>query len=353
MSDSSILNVAIMGCGLIGTQWDAGATQAHSLTHAAGFSKHPDCRLVALCEHDPAKLAQAASAWQVEHSYTDPQRMFAELAIDIAVVAASTSSRGAVVTPALAAQVKVLVIEKPLAATLAESQQLVRAIDATRTKTIVNYSRHWDPSMRHLRDAIRAGELGTIQRLVGTYGKGLTNNGSHMIDLAAFLLDASPVQARTLGSPLPEHEAQWSNGGDRAQDAQVTFVDRHGISTQLTMLGTDATAFTCFELRVIGTHAIWELRTGGRSITCAATCADPHYPGYTIPATPVSQPARALEAMDNMVHEAVQLARGKIPHSSCDVHTALRTALTVQTILQSAQQNGGWLDIPIERPGYE
>ena len=53
--------VAIVGCGLIGTQWDAQAPDApYSLTHAAGFSKHPGAELAALCDQDLARARQAA-----------------------------------------------------------------------------------------------------------------------------------------------------------------------------------------------------------------------------------------------------------------------------------------------------
>lgn len=345
MVDTTPVNVAIIGCGLIGTQWDALAQQpCVSLTHAAGFSKHPDARLVAVCDQDSHKAEQAAQRWGAQ-AYTDPEQLFAATPVELAVVATSSAARWAVISPALAAGVKVLVIEKPLASTLSESKRLVAAIDASGVKSIVNFSRHWDPSMRQLRESLRSGELGRIQRIVGVYGKGISNNGSHMIDLAAFLCDARPVKARTLGSPLASGEALWSAGKDRALDAQIVFADAAGMQFHLTMLGTDQTAFTCFELRVIGSRAICELTLGGREVTLTPIRDDPHYAGYKIPGEPVSLPARAMEAMDLMADEALQLALGRIGKSSCDVHTALFTALTVEAVTRSELDGGRWIDI--------
>lgn len=111
------------------------------------------------------------------------------------------------------------------------------------------------------------------------------------------------------------------------------------------MLGTDQRAFTCFELRVIGSRAICELALGGRKLTYTTFRDDPHYAGYTIPAEPVSLPARAMEAMDTMADEALQLALGKIDDSSCDVHTALLTALAVEAVIVSEKDDGRWVDI--------
>jgi predicted dehydrogenase len=342
------LNVAIIGCGLIGAQWDAKNTSpAFSLSHAAGFSKHPRAQLVAMCDHDADKARQAAERWGVKAAYDDPCKLFSEQKVDVAVVATSSAVRREVIEPALDAGVKVLVIEKPLATNLDESRTLAAAIDAAGAKSIVNFSRHWDPSMAALRNMIRTGGMGPLQRLVGIYGKGMTNNGSHMIDLCAFLCDAKPVRTRSLGSPLDAAEAGWNNGKDRAWDAQIEFERQDGSRIQLTMLATDHGAFTCFELRVIGRKVICDICQGGRSIFYTEIEDDPNYAGYRIPGEAAPQPARALEAMDWMVDEAMRLAAGEIQTSSCDAHHALLTALTVDTINRSAQGDGHWQEIAL------
>lgn len=352
--DERRINVAIMGCGLIGAQWDvAQLSPAFSLTHAAAFSRHAQASLVAVCDPDRAKAEQAAQRWSAQHAYTDVGRMFADNAVELAVVATSSAARWQVIEPALAAGVKVLVIEKPLAITLTESRRLAAAIDAAAVKSVVNFSRHWDPSMRELRDAIRSGELGTIQRLVGTYGKGITNNGSHLIDLVGFLCDAEPVRARSLEGPLDAGEASWSRGEDPALDAQVIYADQTGSEFHLTMMGTDQNAFTCFELRVIGRQALCEMSRGGRALTLTAIEADPNYAHYRIPGTARSLPARALEAMDHMADEALQLALGTLQQASCDAQSALRTALTVEAVRYSARANGAWMNVENLQPLYQ
>jgi predicted dehydrogenase len=344
--DASRLNVAIIGCGLIGAQWDAEDTSpAFSLTHAAGFSKNPRARLVAICDHDANQARKAAECWGAPASYGDSLTLFAGHKIDLAVVATSSAARWEVIEPALAGGVKVLVIEKPLATTLEESIRLASAIDEAGAKSIINFSRHWDPSMGALRERIRAGDMGALQRLVGTYGKGISNNGSHMIDLCAFLCDAKPVRARSLGSSLDSAEAGWSSGNDRTCDAQVEFERKDGSRVQLMMLATDQRAFTCFELRLIGRQAICDISKGGRSIFYTDIKDDPHYVGYRIPGEAITQPARALEAMDFMVDEALRLAAGEIQASSCDANNALLTAFTVDAISRSELGEGSWQEI--------
>lgn len=338
--------VAIIGCGHIGTEWDRiTPADAPALTHARAFSQHPRAQLIALCDLDAERARSAAQYWKVAHVYTDPQRLFSEQIIDIAVVATSSSSRWAVIEPALAAGVKVLVIEKPLSTSLEESRRLVAAIDAAGARTVVNYSRNWDPSMREVKNRIAAGTMARVQRVVATYGKGIGNNGSHLIDLTGFLCSARPLRARALGSPFDASEATWSPTGERAWDAQVELIDASGAIINLTLLGTDQRAFTCFELRIIGEKAIFELSMGGRRLSWTELQNDSNFAGYVIPGPAMALPPRYLEAMQEMADEAIRLAEGDITTARCDAHMALRTALVVEAIQLSAQGDGQWIEL--------
>ena len=343
---SEKIRVAIIGCGMIGTEWDRTASaNAPALSHARAFSQNARARLVALCDRDGERARSAAHYWQVAHAYTDPRQLFDEQSIDVAVIAASSSARWSVIEPALAAGVKVFVIEKPLATTLEESRRLVTALNAAGAHSVVNYSRNWDPSMRELKDRIAAGAMSRVQRVVGTYGKGIGNNGSHLIDLTRFLCGSSPVRARALGSPLDVNEAAWSPTGERAWDAQVEFMDPNGNSINLTLLGTDQRAFTCFELRVVGQKAMFELSMGGRRLNWTELQDDPNFAGYVVPAPAVALKPRYLEAMQKMADEVVQLAAGDLATVSCDANMALHTALAVEAIKRSAQSEGQWIDL--------
>lgn len=333
---------------MIGTRWDADNTSpVFSLTHASGFSKHSRAQLTAMCDLDLEKARWSAEHWGALTYYTDPRALFSAHKIDVAVVATSSEARWEIIEAALTGGVKVLVIEKPLATTLAESRKLISAIDTAGTKAIINYSRNWDPSMLALRDRIRAGEMGALQRITGTYGKGISNNGSHMIDLCSFLCDARPKRARSLGSPLDYEEAAWSSYKDRAFDAQVEFELKNGNQVLLTMLATDHNAFTCFDLRIIGRQALCEISKGGRNIHFALIEADTNYIGYSIPGKALPQPARLLEAMDLMVDEALRLAAGEIQSSSCDANKAFFSASAVDAINRSADGRGCWLDVSL------
>ena len=352
MTEAQAVRVALVGCGLIGSIWDEQlplfpGDDRPSRTHGRAFSRLPGSRIVACCDSDLKRAQAAAARWGMNgaSACSDPQALFAHQAIDLVVVASASSARSAVIAPALAAGVKTLVIEKPLATTLAEAGRLVDVLQAAGARALVNYSRHWDPSLQTLARQLQAGEFGPLQRLVGTYGKGLANNGSHLIDLAAQLADAVPVRARALGSPLPASEADWSQGQDPAHDAQVELLTGAGGTVRLDMLGTDRNAYTCFELRIVASKALIEITDGGRRIELRHIVDDPDYPGYRIPGPRLSQPALSLQAMDRMAAEALALARGEQTSPRCDARHAWRTAMTVAAVQRSAAEGGDWVAI--------
>lgn len=346
MTTVEYIRVAIIGCGLIGTEWDRAAiSNAPALTHAGAFSRNKRARLVALCDQDEERARTAAKHWQVDRFYSDPIKMFAELNIDVVVISAPSTVRWSVIEPAITARVKVIVIEKPLATSIDESRRIVNAMNDAGVLSVVNYSRNWDPSMRDLKSRIALGEMGRVQRVVAIYGKGVGNNGSHLVDLTGYLLGGKPFRVRALGSPIDEGEADWSTTKERAWDAQVEYVDEKGFITNLTLLGTDQRCFTCFELKVIGQKSIFEMSMGGRRQNWTDLQKDPNFEGYTVPALATALTSRYLEAMQEMVKEVIQIAAGEITKVGCDALVALRTAITVEAIQLSAKEDGKWINL--------
>ena len=125
-----------------------------------------------------------------------------------------------------------------------ETCRRVAALDAAGAHFVVNYSPILDSSMLELKDRIAIGAMSRAQRVLATYGKGIGNTGSHLIDLICFYCSARPVRARALGSPLDASEADWTPTGGRAWGTQVELIDAIGVSINLTLLGTNQRAFT-------------------------------------------------------------------------------------------------------------
>jgi predicted dehydrogenase len=335
--------VALIGCGRVGSQWDEDRPAGTpALTHAAAFQRASRASLVALCDPDPERLASAARARGVSRQYTSSAALFGELVPDIAIIATPTAVRREPIEAALQAGVATLVCEKTIASSLEEGRELAERLGSA--KVFINYLRRWDKAMRDWRARIARGELGKLQRAVGWYGKGLFNNGTHLIDLVLFLAGASALRARAGARRLDSGEADWNKGADPTFDAEVVFPD-----FVLTLLGTDHRHATVFELDLLGTDGRLRISEGGRRLEAWAAKSDPVTPGYR-----VLQPARAGEpglqhAMETLAEEAVSASLGENVTPMCAPQDALASLAIADAIRRSAAAGGAWQDIQVNR----
>ena len=149
MSDSKPLRVAIAGAGMI------------SWHHLLGWKKLGDrIRLVAVCDPDAARARLRADEFDIPHTYTDAQALFAEQAIDALDVASPRETHAAWVEAAAARGIPML-CQKPLTPTLAEADALVAAV-AGKARLMVHENWRFRPWYRRARQWIEEGVLGDL-----------------------------------------------------------------------------------------------------------------------------------------------------------------------------------------------
>lgn len=128
------------------------------------------CRVVAgAMSSDPSVARESADAWFLERSY----RSFEEMArqegelddgIDFVILATPNDLHHPAAKAFLAAGIHV-VCDKPLAATLAEAEELARLVDAGSLLFAVTYTYTGYPAIREARSLVRAGQVGKLRRV--------------------------------------------------------------------------------------------------------------------------------------------------------------------------------------------
>jgi len=73
--------------------------------------------------------------------------------------------------------------EKPLVEDAREAAIITAAFEKGGILLAVNYQRRWDYRMERIKNMLRSGTLGCIQKIVIYYSKGLRHSGSHAVDL--------------------------------------------------------------------------------------------------------------------------------------------------------------------------
>jgi predicted dehydrogenase len=190
---------------LLGTGWVADF-------HARAVREHPGAELVAAANWREPSLRALAERHRIPRVTTDWRALAADPAVDAAVIATPNALHAPQAIAFLEAGKHVLV-EKPMAPTLAEADAMVEAARRAGAWLMVAHCWRFHPDVRALRARVERGELGEIvkTRSYGVHarwgpsgwftdpelagGGALLDMGVHAIDTTRYLLgDPRPVR---------------------------------------------------------------------------------------------------------------------------------------------------------------
>jgi predicted dehydrogenase len=138
------LSIALIGCG-----------RAAERYYAPALARFSDARLVAVADPLQERCELIASSVAGCATFTSAEMLLHKARIEGVIVATPPATHGAIAALALRAGLPVLV-EKPLAPSLAEAKQLEHLVAASTGSIMVGFSRrYWSP-VRELRDTVAA-----------------------------------------------------------------------------------------------------------------------------------------------------------------------------------------------------
>lgn len=198
------LRVGIVGCGRI--------APSHGEALTKMLSDQAD--LVAVCDIIPERAATFADRFGVQSFYTDYQEMLQRPDIDIIIIC--TPSGGHAEQGIMAAKAgKHVVVEKPMALSLRDADQLIKACDDAGVTLGVVHQNRFNKAIKLVRSAIDQGRFGALTHLNaairwyrdqayydaapwrGTWaqdGGVLMNQSIHNIDLLQWMAGAPPIE---------------------------------------------------------------------------------------------------------------------------------------------------------------
>ena len=138
----------ILGCGDVAQRRVAGAIQTAA-----------DSELVAVCRRDPSKLQAFSEAFGVERTYSDAASLLADSQLD-AIYIATPVNLHCPQTIAAARAGKHVLVEKPMALSVAECDEMVAACEAANVRLGVAYYRRFYPVVARMKELISGGEIG-------------------------------------------------------------------------------------------------------------------------------------------------------------------------------------------------
>jgi len=143
----------------------------HAWSYARVLRELAEAELVAIYDDDEARLKAAAESFGVKEVYTDYARLLARDDID-AVVIASENARHAELAIAAAEAGKHMIVEKPLATTLRDGMEMVRAAEKARVKLQQAFVMRYHDATAEVKRILDAGGIGRVLAITSTnHGK--------------------------------------------------------------------------------------------------------------------------------------------------------------------------------------
>ena len=186
------LRVAIAGCHrMLDT-----ANRGHNW--ANGFARVRDTSVVAVFDRDLKTRERFHSVWRDTWGdipgYGDYDRMLAETSPDIVCITTRQTMHADQIEAAVAAEVRGIACEKPLATSLEETDRIVSACKEGKVALAFLLDRRWFASYSAVRKLLRDGAIGDVTSVVAFGAPNLINHGCHWYDAALALAgDAEPL----------------------------------------------------------------------------------------------------------------------------------------------------------------
>jgi myo-inositol 2-dehydrogenase/D-chiro-inositol 1-dehydrogenase len=143
------IGIVLVGCGGIGR------------CHAAAIAALPEARLVATVDIDAERASSFAQRFGAETADTDLAPLLERDDVDAVVVATANNLHAPLTIQALDTG-KHVMVQKPIALTLAEADAMVAAADRSGKQLMVSFFEFFHPAFRRTKELVDAGTIGDV-----------------------------------------------------------------------------------------------------------------------------------------------------------------------------------------------
>jgi len=223
MKEKKLIRIGLIGTGLMGR------------IHTNGYKRLTDFFpeyeyvpvLQACCSRNPERAQAFADQWGYKSIETDWRKIIARDDID-AVDICTPNDKHAEIAIAAAAAGKMILCEKPLARTVDEAEEMLKAVEAAGVKNTVWYNYRRIPAVTLAKQIVDSGKLGKIFHYRANFLQDWTINPElPQGGDGLWRLDAESAGSGVTGDLLAHciDTAMWINGGIKDVSAMTeTFI---------------------------------------------------------------------------------------------------------------------------------
>ncbi len=247
----------IVGCGRIAGGYNRSADDAAVLTHALAYKRHPRFDLVAAVDGDAQARASFAAQWGAMATFASlDEALAAHANVDVVSVCVPTTDHVRILDRLVRSPVKAVFGEKPLGGDPIAAEGIVQRFAAEKKPLAVAYLRRWDPAMKALKEEITSDAWGDLRAGTVVYGRGVTNNGSHAIDLLHYFV-GQPLRIDTVTGHRDDGVS-----GDPSVDAVLALPN----GARIHLVAADGRDYSVFEVTLVFAKGLVSIEDGGMMV---------------------------------------------------------------------------------------
>lgn len=193
---SSPVKVGVVGCGYWGPNL------------IRNFRSLADCKLSVICDLDPRRLNHLKSLYPEVETTTNFEEMVSRKNLDAIIVATSVGLHHRMAKASLQAG-KHTFVEKPMAASSAECEDLIQVADSKGLILMAGHTFLYSPAVRKIKEIVEAGDIGEIRYIsarrlnLGLFQKDINvtwDLAPHDLSIILYVMGESPVSVNCRGS---------------------------------------------------------------------------------------------------------------------------------------------------------
>ena len=173
--------VGIVGCGGMGR------------THARGWSEIEAAQLVAVSDINEESARKLSGEFDIASVYTNYSEMIKKERLDILSIPTWQGPRAEITIAAANAGIKGIIGEKPMAPSLGEADDMLKACEKNGTKLAIGHQQRFSALRNEQKRLIADGAIGRPTMFYARWAGGLLNKGTHAIDTWRYILSDPEV----------------------------------------------------------------------------------------------------------------------------------------------------------------
>ena len=223
---SSPINVGVIGCGYWGPNL------------VRNFKALGSCRLKSICDVNENRLRHLCTLYSDIEAHTDASKLINDPEMDAIAIATPVAYHFSLAKAALSAG-KHILIEKPLAASSAECEELIEIADEKGVILMSGHTFLYSSPVKKICDIIRAGDIGDIRYInarrlnLGLFQKDINvvwDLAPHDISIILHILDELPLTVNCQGN------AHVTSGVEDVTNLSLSFRNKRFATIQSSWL---------------------------------------------------------------------------------------------------------------------